>query len=99
MRHYLRQEPYAANPLVRIREGGNLQRLSLPRLDMFQCPQGGVVNTDNTKSRGCTAFWRTAKAMPGMAEQVCLRCRRSIVPRLYRYLFFPFFRAIFSLGF
>jgi hypothetical protein len=31
MRHYLRQEPYAANPLVRIREGGNLQRLSLPR--------------------------------------------------------------------
>jgi len=36
MRHYLRQEPYAANPLVRIREGGNLQRLSLPRHNLFQ---------------------------------------------------------------
>ena len=30
-RHHLRQEPSAANPLARIREGGSLQRLSLPR--------------------------------------------------------------------
>jgi hypothetical protein len=30
-RHYLRQEPSAVNPLARIREGGSLQRLSLPR--------------------------------------------------------------------
>jgi hypothetical protein len=30
-RHHLRQEPSAVNPLARIREGGSLQRLSLPR--------------------------------------------------------------------
>jgi len=30
-RHDLRQEPSAVNPLARIREGGSLQRLSLPR--------------------------------------------------------------------
>ena len=30
-RHYLRQEPYAGNPLVRIRAGGTEQSVSLPR--------------------------------------------------------------------
>src|SRR5271166_3306922 len=30
-RHHLRQEPYAGNPLVRIRAGGTEQSVSLPR--------------------------------------------------------------------
>lgn len=31
IRYYLRQEPSAGKPHARIREGGSLQRLSLPR--------------------------------------------------------------------
>jgi len=33
-RHHLRQEPYAGNPLVRIRAGGTEQSVSLPRLPL-----------------------------------------------------------------
>ena len=36
-RHYLRQEPYAGNPPVRIRAGGTEQSVSLPRHKFFRC--------------------------------------------------------------
>src|SRR5208282_3154795 len=36
-RHYLRQEPYAGNPPVRIRAGGTAKAVSLPRPHFFRC--------------------------------------------------------------